>query len=763
VGGIVRVRLTQGIDESRRSALAMERQLIERINRKGDRIQADRDPDLALLSLVERYRTRYCSPEFGQTLDELDEFCADLLLMATDEPDLTSLYDLLRTLREACRTGDLAAILTRCAPYRNRPLPWMPGEVLGALPKVAGALVQEAARFLPDESEIGGDRALAIETMDRVIKSQRLLVQAAEASHRKSQQRYWPEMQFLGLLLSQLEDASHAALVSATDRPVFRITLLREGRGGAIPVVGDTVNLAFRIAVSGEAESIQQLRILPRPESSHVLYEGEGPRKIDLSSGQTVVQFPFGVSQPEKAPHGRDLTIDFDCTYSRLGTEVTTSMAVVLPRLVPARRVANPFKPGRDGVELPGGSELFTGRQGLLRGISEELLDFGKAPAYHLIQGFARAGKSSVLRQFAENETWLRGKYMSLTISAQLSQDLGDFFEALYHQLLGLLHAADLPAERRSGPPASAGSPPWMPIIELLRVNADIMQKSGKRILLLIDECQCLARWDVPRDNRTVSKEASFQIPGLLNALRDEFGGMVVVLLFGYQSSAESGDGNGAWVEQLGGPDGIATHSVGPFSPEEASLLLTTNLSRHGIRIGKGELQRAYTYSAGHPFLHMQMGHYMFEQMWKGTTLREMPVVRRADVDAAAQLIPLESLAFFYREPWIRGCGDGFATVVLLSATGELSGQAARNGDDLSCMPTITLGDVQKYLHERYGRPALEFRFEGALRDLREHHVLSSGDDQEPFRLTCPVFALAATAEGLLGAVLRREADYKRS
>ena len=569
------------------------------------------------------------------------------------------------------------------------------------------------------------------------------------------------EATYLELLLKQMIEIAKKADFDESWRPRFEVRFLSDE--DQLEVNNRFLNLAFRIVNSNHHQlplkKGNPIRVQIISLSNDLQPSGE-IHSFDLSSGKVEFSVNFRSFALDTAESNTKPKIQFHITYRIMAKDESVQKTIELPPIVVHKKVTNPFKEGAAGKALSGDSTLFTGRIGLLSGLSREMTDFKNTPLYYLLHGSPRSGKTSIVKQLAYNPKWLKGRFIPIWMSGEYIDNPDSFYEWLFDSIKEKLrddlsiHLKPLEEKKRFK------EKPWLRIVELLRLNNKEITKTQKRLLLVIDEYQQLAVWDKFEDKKQekiLATKVPYQFPEFVKVIRDGYDRLMTIVMDGQLSLEDirrSGAQGERWVQLLGGR--ITQKDITNLSSKEADELLTRQFSMYDINIHPEILLRARMYTVCHPWLHMLLAYHLFERMIdeSGYTLRSDTEVRKNDVDQAALKITGADIKFAWVEPWLI---RNNAARIFLAALGERSYRTAKDNNRLPEMPELTVEDVNDFLHYNTGLKPGQFNFNDIIPKLIGKNLIVEAEDRSKFKLYYPLYAVFAHQTGQIHEILNKE------
>lgn len=494
---------------------------------------------------------------------------------------------------------------------------------------------------------------------------------------------------------------------------------------------------------------------------SHDLEPEKANRTLSLASGEADLTVIFRSFAMDTDNSDTKPTIRFLLTYRIRGKEFRYEKEIELPKIIVREKITNPFKDGIAGKALPGDSRLFTGRDQLLMKISREMLDFKSAPLFYILHGHPRSGKTSIVKQLAENPNWLKKKFIYIWTNAELIQDPANYYEDMFSKVREILREQFGIHLRKIDEHERYKDIPWLKTIDLLRLHAKEIRDRKKKLLLVIDEYQKMAIWDEfsDKDKKNILVSNHFYLfPEFIKIVRDEYDDLMTIVMDGQLSLEEietSGSQGRKWIQLLGGR--LNQKNITNFEPKEADEMLIRQFNEYDIQLSNNILDRVKLYTVCHPWLHMLMGYHLFEQMIDetGYFLREDREIKEEDVDLAALKIKGADIKFAWVEPWLL---KDFYAQVFLAALGDYSYRRSQDGGDLTEMPVVTLEDINDFLYIQLDLEPGSFNFDAAIPKLIKNHLIHDiGKRGRRFKLHYPLYAIFAHKTGQIHEVLNKK------
>lgn len=755
VGGLLQTRIGDGVEASVEYSRFYEAQIVDEIAAldEGDheepgQLEEERSRMAELQATLQFLRAyRSDSARILGPGEEVGVFFAGLAAREESE-QIPPVHGALLNLAESLKADSLLLAITTLDRYHGIFRETKVQDRMMQATTVALAGLAEMARRQKDKLKAPRPiRRQAVEEIERELKRVgNDLAGAGRSAPEAEGSRRPPELLFIQDRVRELTALARQEASELAERPDFQVELLEQR--DSLVLESATLLLTFVVTDRRKIKQVSKVTVFPILDSKDLVYSSN-PKTVELKDGRGLTEFMFRVLVFTAATFDPQPSIAFNIHYTFLGNEQRDVVTLKLPTLIPEPRIVNPFKEGTVGSGLAGKSQLFVGREHLLREVAGDLLQLDTAPRYYLIYGLTRTGKSSVLNQFAENPIWLKGQYLPIQVSAQSSQDTASFFQQLHSHVKDELESVLGHIKPVGDQPQS--SPHWQRVTELLRQNAASMRKARKRILFLIDEYQKLATWDgFMQPDRQEFQTGYYQFPEFIKILRDQYGDLAAVLLAGSETLASLAQyKHYHWIQQLGGR--VTTTEITNLAPPEADELILHGFEQNHLTIGRDLLARIRAYTACHPFLHMLMGSYLFEQMKTGNALRPDRVVRREDVDNAALKVEGEQMKFIWADPWIQGPGREESRI-FLAALAAISYKHGSDEGDLTRVPRVSVDEVVDHLYGNFEIDPKRFRFVDAPAHLCAYGVtrLLEGPEGNRYQLTYPLFAIFAARQELL-------------
>jgi len=709
VGEIIEARVVEGVEKSLMRCTAIESELIAQ-KATADDLEGSQDmsvieADLGFIRWYRLFHEQWTSGKSGDS--EMRRFIGDVHdALPLERDGYRELYKQLLSIAEAFRGGSLQPILSAVG---STVLPSIRSSdvYFVCLLEVLHAAAAACRNFLrADGTE---DRNLKLEELRRALHQVTERVRRVDADN-SARKLVPPEF---SLLLSNLPNTVVLVVEEARTAiagPSFEISL--PDASTELTVESRYLHLNFLLEDSNRVAGLQIISVTPRCQSSELSYSGEPLRRIDFQKHVAEIPFTFGVYIFDNSEYDSTPKIVFDIEYSLFGLRAVRSVEIALPKLIARPRLKNPFRDGELGRGLPGDSKLFVGRHELLSEIATELLNI--KPRFYWLHGLARTGKSSVMNQLSGNPRWLSDRYTPIEIHAQASQGPSAFFLHVYHLVKD---AIDLGGGGSTTPHEDflrkEVSPAWRPVTELLRLNEALLVRQKRRLLVLIDEVQDIARSDRGSEGSDKYTTIWYQFPEFIKVLRDQYDSAAAVVVCGLWNLTDFDTINYNWTQQLGGR--MEVRKVTNLLPWEADDLIVRQFEPCGVHLSDPVLLRIRKYTSGHPFLQMLMGYYLFERLTENGKLRSDREVSSTDVDAAASGIPTDTLKFIWADPWIR---DKPQVRLFLGALGQKSAEAGERNTDFTALGSFSVDTLSKYLYETFQIQFPHLDFESVIGDL---------------------------------------------
>jgi hypothetical protein len=752
VSEIVAVRLSEGVEKSISIAATIDAELVREIAAAADASPGDGTEELKQVQegrdFIRKYKAFHDDPARLSDREKHDFLILLREAVASPGSPLGRMYDFLLTFDMAISHASISEILaafkavgSSLDDFRSRDSRF--GAAIDAVRSVSTAVAPLAAQL--DE-----DRQEALENLRRLLVGayKRLDKVDGDASNGANAVEY----QFLLHRWSAALQFIRQEADSGKNRPLFVISMPKGE--GPIELKTTSLSLNFLIEDTQKTRGLMEITVIPRPRSNDLSYPGEARHKIPFADHKAVVAFAFEAYIFNQVDYDARPVVTFDITYVLFGDHLRDEVDFTIPTLIPRPQIVNPFEEGQIGRPLEGSSTLFVGRKTLMTELSTQLL--APKPQYFWIHGLARTGKSSVLNQLADNPKWLKEKYTPIEIHAQASQQPYAFFYNYYlilrdtlKDLLGTIITPDEAFIQKRLAPF------WRPITELLRENKARLEKSGHRILFLVDEFQELAEWDDDaRPERKVDK-VWFQFPEFVKVLRDQYDSVATVVMFGLYSLTDLDRKHHYWTQQLGGR--VEVKQITNLDPPEADELIERQFQKNRVPIAANILERIRTYTGCHAFLHVLMGYYIFQTLTKDGVFRHDRRVSASDVDHAATLIPTDKMKFIWADPWI---ADTPAVRLFLAALAQKSFRHGQDEHDPTVVGWYSADNIRSHLRAFHG---IEFsdkimNFETVIGDFYAQSIIIRNSANGLFSLRYPLFALAGERDHLLERFLE---EYK--
>lgn len=767
LAGLHDMRLWKGVHASTQYAMQYENLIIDQKASMVEYIDADDNEEMKLLNEITDSINHYqklCEstavapppkkPELFQTLREFAASDAK----SESKPTLP-VYECLLKLADSLSESNLMLMNSLLAKYKGSfPKGVIKNEQFSILVNSLSELTlsaQEAKTLF--ESNDQKNRQYAVTKIQGALRQ--IHEELTHARHEKGKSHNIPEISYLQGLSKRMLDLAKTAEISEAWKPIFEVKFMSEE--DKLVVKERIIQLEFFIQNKNHRLSPVKEIQMQVMSMSNDLGAVDEHYSLNLSPAGSVSfnvvfrSYAFDTHECDPEP-----TIRFLITYFIKGKSLSQERLVTLPEIVVRKKTSNPFRDGIAGAALPGTSSLFSGRQEMLTEISRDMLNSETAPLFYLFHGHPRSGKTSIVKQLAENPKWLKEKYCDIWTNAESIQQVSNYYGLLYDRMEELLRNELGIHVKPPGKKPRYEDIPWWRIVDLLRKNADEILETKKRLLLVIDEYQKLSVWDEFADkdkDKIISSDVPYQFPEFIKVLRDESDGIITVILDGQLSLEEiasSGSHGKKWIQLLGGR--LTQFPVTNFTPEEAGDLLKPHFRDNGIHLSQDILTRIQLYTAGHPWLHMLMGYHIFQQLIgsSGYELRQETTILREDVDNAARQIKGADMKFAWVEPWLI---KDYNARVFLAALGEFSYTRAFTMGDLAVMPEVTLDDINDFLFYKLDIDPKLFAFYRVVPKLKKHNLLLGIENKKEFKLLYPLYAIFAHNEGEIHQLLNEE------
>jgi hypothetical protein len=517
--------------------------------------------------------------------------------------------------------------------------------------------------------------------------------------------------------------------IRQTDKPVFMIELHPPQNEIFIDAGKGVCTISFSIHnTSKENIVIDKVKIIPKSHSSSDLWYKGNEKELHLIRGEQLFDITFHTNYQENSEYDENPLIMFTILYKLLNHKFEIEYPFTLPRVHPNFTITNPFEEGVGGIALEGSSNLFTGREEVLKNISSDFLNFSRPAPCLLLVGLPRSGKTSLLNQLAQNQKWHKNKLVPISISAQATQEAESFFHYIYTEIeICIEHNLEIHVQKPETLPKNA--PTWQKVQELLRRNESEIIKKGKRLLLIIDEYQNI--WKTDKNTQKTTEKLFKEFPDFIKVIQDHHSKIIGIVLCGYESLMDSyitESDRFYWVQQLGGR--IKTdYSIFNLPRDEANELIQNRFSKFNINISPSLLDKIYCCTQGNPYLHVLLGYHLFNIITDNCNKSDSyKTLRLEDIEMALDKITVDQAKIFYADPWAQRKKEACIFLLALAEhTLELTdGHPIKDG-----MPFVAPDRIKDYLYRVYKIEHSSFEFKGDNLEILGHYkfIEKSGDE----------------------------------
>ncbi|MFM9946405.1 MAG: hypothetical protein ACKV1O_00550 [Saprospiraceae bacterium] len=609
--------------------------------------------------------------------------------------------------------------------------------------------VEESEGFVTKNTSL--DIAKGIEKINKSILNIKIGLDNAN----NSSSLYF-EVVFFKSILDKLHSKLKHFELERTENPVFNIQLFDNN---PIKISNSKASVSFKLTNENHAKiQLNSIEIKPSTDSDDFRYENEVHTTIDLKSGSAIVPFVFNTYYFGGEEYDKNPMIEFKINYylNRNKHHITTN-PIKLPEVILEKKISNPFEEGESGRELSSTSGLFYGRTELLKQIASNLLTFSTDSKYYLLVGAPRSGKSSILNQLANNPKYLKEKFIPLKVSTDF-YSTDEYFQALFEKIYKILdNNFDITLSKSEYEKLIKSRSLKVNIIkELLSIVEKDVVKSGKKILLLIDEYQNIAYRDEidVSEKDAITQDFRYQMPGFLKSLRDEYSSIINVIVTGYQDFIKTSRYNKHWAELLGGR--FKVEKVENFTESETFGFAEKSFSKEPFNFLFGESTKnlLWLYTSGHPFLLVKICSSLFKLLVKDDEIRELKQITPDDLNEAVNTLTFMDLKFVWNEQWL---DDSINSRLILSYIGDQTYDNCFTNSVLTeTITSFSVDKIKTYLREHYDITINDTSVFSAVDILKEYGLILFDQNKPGFiKLRYPLFAKFCKKSDLLNLTIQ--------